>query len=286
MVTHKDIPKNIDIFTYSFPCQDLSIQGKQNGMTKNSNTRSSLLWELERIFKGIFSQNNFSQYLLPKYLLLENVKNITGKNHIESYKKWLNFLKKLGYESKTYILNAINFGSPQNRERAFCLSILKAFKDKVNFVFPKLEDIKFAKKKLSDVLLPECDQDESLLLPSLSKYKLSNPTTSSNGIKKSTLISYSKFNSESYVYYKNGIGPTLTASGANSRIKVILNEDIQNPLIRKMSAMESYMYMGFQKKDYENVKKCNLLTNEKIIYTAGNSISIQVLKEIFSRLVF
>ena len=85
-----DIPDDIDIFTYSFPCQDISNQGKQKGFKKGSNTRSGLLWEINRLLKDMHKNGKS----MPKYLLLENVKAIIQKNHINTFEYWLKQLKK------------------------------------------------------------------------------------------------------------------------------------------------------------------------------------------------
>ena len=99
----KDIPQH-DLFTYSFPCQDLSVAGKQAGLGKG--TRSGLLYECEKII----------EYCRPKYLLLENVKNLVGKKFKADFDKWLEYLEGLGYTNYWQVLNAKDYGVPQNRE--------------------------------------------------------------------------------------------------------------------------------------------------------------------------
>lgn len=91
----KKLP-DFDFFTYSFPCQDISVAGYQNGLLADSGTRSSLLWECCKII----------EYKKPKYLMMENVKNLTGKNHISSYLEFLSYLESLGYTNYWDILNA------------------------------------------------------------------------------------------------------------------------------------------------------------------------------------
>lgn len=103
----------IDLFTYSFPCQDISVAGKQEGLSKGSGTRSGLLWECEQ-----FIVNN-----KPKVLVMENVKNLVGKKFINEFNSWLGVLDELGYKSYWKVLNSKDFGIPQNRERVFCVSI-------------------------------------------------------------------------------------------------------------------------------------------------------------------
>lgn len=106
-----DIPKH-DLFTYSFPCQDLSVAGKQKGLGEG--TRSGLLYECEKVI----------EHCRPKYLLLENVKNLVGKKFKADFDKWLEYLEGLGYTNYWKVLNAKNYGVPQNRERVFVISIL------------------------------------------------------------------------------------------------------------------------------------------------------------------
>lgn len=106
-----DIPDH-DLFTYSFPCQDLSVAGKQAGLGKG--TRSGLLYECEKVIET----------KKPKYLLLENVKNLVGKKFKPQFDKWLEYLESLGYTNYWQVLNAKHYGVPQNRERVFVVSIL------------------------------------------------------------------------------------------------------------------------------------------------------------------
>ena len=111
---------DIDILTYSFPCQDLSVQGLQKGMQIDSHTRSSLVWKIADFLNILYKYEK-----LPKVLLLENVKNITSVRNKKELDKWLQFLNSLGYFNHCIILNAKDFGSAQSRERFFCISSLK-----------------------------------------------------------------------------------------------------------------------------------------------------------------
>lgn len=116
-----DLP-DMDLFTYSFPCQDLSVAGQRAGMIKGQ-TRSGLLYECEKII----------EVKRPKYLLLENVKNLVGKNFKSQFEEWLAYLESLGYTNYWQVLNAKEYGVPQNRERVFVVSILG---DHSTYVFP------------------------------------------------------------------------------------------------------------------------------------------------------
>lgn len=125
---------DIDLFTYSSPCQSFSIAGKQEGL----NGVSGLLLECE----------NFIKLNQPKVLLLENVKNLVGKKFIGDFNNWLNILDDLGYNSYWKVLNAKDFGVPQNRERVFCLSIRKDI-DNNGYNFPNSFQLN---KRLKDIL--------------------------------------------------------------------------------------------------------------------------------------
>lgn len=134
------------IMTYSYPCQDLSKAGKGAGMAKGSGTRSGLLWEVERILDECNSLNQ-----LPQVLLMENVPDVIGSKNIKHFAKWLEKLETLGYKCYWKILNAKDFGIPQNRERCFMISILGDY----YYEFP--EPIKL-EHRLKDLLEENVDE--------------------------------------------------------------------------------------------------------------------------------
>ena len=120
-----DTDKYTYICTYSFPCQDLSCAGKQRGMTKGSGTRSGLLWEVERLLKEVDN--------LPQILLMENVPAVISEKNMPDFSNWVGFLESIGYKCKFQILNAKNYGIPQNRSRCFMVSWLGDY----YYSFPK-----------------------------------------------------------------------------------------------------------------------------------------------------
>lgn len=142
----ESLPK-ADLWTYSFPCQDISVAGLQKGFDQGSGTRSGLLWEVERLLIKAKEQGT-----LPKYLLLENVKNLIGTKFKDNYEKWLSFLSSLGYTTYTKVLNAKDYGIPQNRERVFAVSILGEHKP---FEFPEKQELK---TRLKDMLEEKVDE--------------------------------------------------------------------------------------------------------------------------------
>lgn len=108
-----------DLITYSFPCQDLSVAGCKRGMEEGSNTRSSLLWEVGRLLDDMHERG-----VLPETLLMENVDAILNKKNIDQFRKWIMKLNAMGYTSSYAVLNAKDYGIPQNRKRCFMVSTL------------------------------------------------------------------------------------------------------------------------------------------------------------------
>lgn len=115
-----DTGKYCYLMTYSFPCTDLSLAGKQAGMKKGSGTRSGLLWEVERILSEIRE----SAGELPQVLFMENVPQVHADANRADFQKWIDFLADLGYVSYWQDLNAKDYGVAQNRNRCFMFSFL------------------------------------------------------------------------------------------------------------------------------------------------------------------
>ena len=128
--------REVDLFTYSSPCQDISQAGKQMGLQEGSDTRSALLW---RVADAV-------EVLHPKYLLQENVAALVSQKFMPDFQKWLDKLSSLGYVSRWARLNAKNYGVPQNRDRVFCLSMRRDVAFDYQFPEPfelltRLEDV-------------------------------------------------------------------------------------------------------------------------------------------------
>lgn len=135
------------LLTYSFPCTDLSVAGKQAGMSKGSGTRSGLLWEVERILTEIRDSNGE----LPQILFMENVPQVHSQDNMPDFRKWLDFLESLGYTNYYQDLNAKNYGVAQNRERCFMFSFLGEY----NYKFPNPIPLE---KKSKDYLEKDVDE--------------------------------------------------------------------------------------------------------------------------------
>jgi len=163
------------ILTYSFPCTDLSLAGKQEGMKKGSGTRSGLLWEVERLLTECKE--------LPQILLMENVPEVIGQNNVFDFNEWQRGLEYLGYSNYIKVLNAKDFGVPQNRNRCYMVSLLGNY----SYTFPQKQNLTL---RLKDMLEEEVDEKyylsekmiNGMIKTSFESYKLENKLKDYNGI--------------------------------------------------------------------------------------------------------
>ena len=150
-IVHTD--KYCYLMTYSFPCQDLSIAGNGAGMIKGSGARSGLLWEVERLLKECKE--------LPQMLIMENVPQILSAKNKPHFESWKRVLDDFGYKSEIEMLNAKDFGVPQNRKRCFMVSVPRGY----YYEFPKPTGCKL---RLKDIMQSNVDEkyylSEELLL--------------------------------------------------------------------------------------------------------------------------
>lgn len=202
-----DILDDVDLITYGFPCQDISNAGKQKGFTDEdgNRTRSGLFFEALRIIEDFE----------PKFAIAENVKALTSKKFTEEFKTVLESLEEAGYNNYWQVLNAKDYGIPQNRERVFIISIRKDI-DK-GFTFPKPVPLEL---RLKDLL--EDQVDDSFYLPDDMVDKLVLKPTSGDVkqvgyIKKSLNGSQHQSNT---VYDDDGIARTLTAVDYKAPLKI------------------------------------------------------------------
>ena len=273
------------LMTYSFPCTDLSIAGKMQGMSKNSGTRSGLLWEVERLLRE--SEN------LPQFLVMENVPQVHCEDNIKDFGEWISFLDSLGYVSKWQDLNSRDYGIPQNRERCFMVSYLN--KD-LKFAFPDgislnknskdileknvkdkyfLNDDKLA-KKIKAFVIDTQDLNKIIIRANteLGYYELYN-----GGV---VDLSYPKSKGRRGRVISNGlISSTITATG-NADKMVMYKSIYQDIKIRKLTPLECFRFMDVSDED---ALKMLLVNSEAQCYKqAGNSIVVAVLEAIFKNM--
>ena len=250
-----------DLWTYSFPCTDISLAGKQEGLTDGTGkqTRSGLLFEVERLLKKSVEYGN-----QPKYLLLENVKNLVGKKFKPEFDKWLKTLDGLGYNNYWKVLNAKDYGVPQNRERVFVVSIRKDV-DTQGYTFPepfKLE------RRLKDVL--ETNVDEKYYL----KQELVGCAIE-KGIGHNPVSKKFEFDG----FHENKPCPTLLAT--DYKCPKCYSDGVR---IRKLTPKECWRLMDFTDEEFEAAQNSGV-SKTQLYKQAGNSIVVSVLAGIFNNLL-
>ena len=254
----EDLP-DFDLLVYSFPCQDLSTGGLGQGMKKGSGTRSGLLWEVERILNGLSQQNR-----LPEYLLLENVKTIKADSNIEDLNQWLEFLQSIGYENDDcMLLNSLDFGIPQDRERAFIVSHLgnkldigsKIVKKEHKYVFENF----FRNDYSNPTLRAEANIAQLNSTPSRREmWRINGRELNENTIVRTITCNMDRTHCAALFPYNGEKGNTF-----------------RRPTIR-----EAFLLMGFTEQDYEKTLSLEY-SYRKMNKLIGNSIVVDVLVEIF-----
>lgn len=237
---------DFDLFTYSFPCQDISVAGYQQGLNSNSGTRSSLLWECCKIIEA----------KKPKYLMMENVKNLVGVNHRHNFNKFLHYLESIGYRNNWAILNARDYGMPQNRERVFCISSLDY---NFNYKFPKPTELKTFM----------CDMLDKNVAPSFylkDEFDLDEPITQK--------VSYCIDSN----YWK---GSSLENFLVKHRRQLVTDKIATNGKyrVRRLTPNETWRLMGCKDNDF--LKASQVVSNTSLYKQAGNSIVVNVLEAVF-----
>ncbi len=286
-----ELPEDMNILTYSFPCQDLSIarawHGSSGGINRNSNNRSSMLWQIERILK----ERKKSKKEMPRFLLMENVRNIQSKEHKANFEEWQKSLEDLGYFNHVYKLNAKNFGIPQNRVRVYMLSfyidgdisLKKRIEEFINN--NNLENFKEADKSVADLL--RTDYSNSIYKLEADANQINNTKSRRDICAKNAIL----YDYKSYI----DLVPTITTKQdrhPNSGVIKYNNKKLGKCDFRYLTPRECFMLMGFDESDFQilldnnfNSKNKNkFFSDSKLIKMAGNSIVVNVLEEIFKQI--
>lgn len=256
-VDEKTFP-HCDFLTYSFPCQDISISGVQRGIEKG--TRSGLLYEVERIV----------EHNKPKFLLMENVKNLVSKNHIKKFNDYIEKLNSLGYGSAWMVLNGADFGCPQNRERVFMFSVLGESSLEVSNKMMGVHNLKKSRTSMRGFVESTIDPKLFITPP----YEINTPKLSSV-CRMIARRSDVKYDQARRIYSIDGCSPCLTTSGSPQ----IMLDDKK---IRTLTAREGYRFMGVKDTDIDNLLTTSLSTKQHISL-AGNSICVPVMQAIFEQ---
>lgn len=297
-VKGKNLPDDIDLFTYSFPCQDLSIagawHGNNSGIDRDANNRSGMLWEVERI---LMERNNLG-LTMPKFLLMENVSNILCSTHKSNFKEWQNNLESMGYSNKIYKLNAADFGIPQKRERVYMLSVLcdGDIKQEVEkYIYENdlslpmyINKLNVKNIKLKDILRIDYTNNA---------YKKEADESQPNDTE-----SRRKIYEENDILYDGkkvvrDVVTTITTKQDRNPNSGVIEYSPQNKnksKYRYLTPRECFMLMGFDESDFQALidnnfpvtKTMDFFVASKLYKMAGNSIVVNVLEAIFRQIEY
>lgn len=253
-IHEKEIPK-YDVLCAGFPCQPFSIAGKRMGF---DDSRGTLFFEVARIVK----------YTMPKIVFLENVAGIVSHDSGKTINVIINTLVELGYVVKTKVMNAKDYGIPQNRNRWYCIAIRKDIYNK-EFKFPKKTKLKYTLETIIENDKKDGYESSKVAVMNINKYidnfKNSRRFKSNNNYIIANEIRASKCN-----FRNDGISPCLTAkmgTGGNN-IPVVVK------FSRKLTETECLKIMSFP--DWYKIRKNNMQSYKQI----GNSVVVQVIYEI------
>ncbi len=299
-----NLPDNIDILTYSFPCQDLSnvgaFHGYNLGIDRGSGSRSSLLWQVGRILSELRESNK----KLPRFLLMENVPTLLSERHFPNFSAWIEELRNLGYISKYYPLNASDFGLPQNRPRLLMISV---------FVGDNKEEIELIHEYFGSTTAEQVIEDyhrstffhqqtvKDLLRTNYSEQVLFDEAVECTP---NDTVSRRKI----WVDNPQIVLPGNVFNERMSMIRTITTKQDRNPnsgnlyfdsgikgrsKFRYLTPRECLLFMGFSDADYEKLATNNLefhkgdalFARDKIIRLAGNSIPVKLLEGIFLQIM-
>ncbi|MBS5946176.1 MAG: DNA cytosine methyltransferase [Peptoniphilus harei] len=243
-----------DILIHGSPCQDFSIAGKQKGADEGTETRSSLMWETINIIKqmGVWK---------PRIVIWENVKNVLSKHMRHNFNRYLDEMQKLGYTSNYAVLNAMDFGLPQNRNRVFTVSCL----DGTIFNFETLE-----RKPMVNIkeFLEETNEEQYIVSqPSMIKKINTNETMGINVIRD----------------YAN----TITTKQMRCPNSGVI--DLGDGRYRYLTERECWRLQGYSDEDFEAALKVHPgkpgKLNGALYKQAGNSIPTVFFESMFKQML-
>lgn len=242
-----------DILIHGSPCQDFSIAGYQKGADPGSETRSSLMWETLNIIEqmGIWK---------PRIVIWENVKNVLSKHMIHNFNNYLIKMEQLGYVNSFEVLNAMDFGLPQKRERVFTVSCIKGN----SFDFKKLE--RKSTPHIKEFLQPndEVDPKYTITQPSMLK-KIGDDGSAFSG-RLEVITDHCK---------------TITTKQLRCPNSGII--DLGNGQYRLLTELECWRLQGYSDEDYFAAAQVNGST--ALYAQAGNSIPVPIFESIFKEII-
>lgn len=295
-ITASTFPENIDVLTYSFPCQDLSVggawHGNLSGINRDANNRSGLLWEVERILLDLCNNNK----KLPEFLLMENVRNILSKRHKANFEEWQHQLEKLGYYNIVYTLNASNFGVPQTRVRTFMISVLVPKEEQKIAVEKYFKRNNLEKMYTTNTIAMKALEYYLRMDYSIGKYKIEADRSNPNDTKsRQKILQNNELIYKQGKLVKNVVGTLTTKQDRNPNPGIIEYpiHKIGKSVYRNLTPRECFLLMGFSEEDYDKVIEYGpksrgsiaFYGRERLERLAGNSIVVDVLEKIFEQII-
>lgn len=289
-----DALPDFDLMTYSSPCQDFSIAGRQRGGEKGSGTRSSLLWHCEDIIR----------VKRPRFLVMENVKNLVSERFRPLFLEWERTLSGMGYTNFTEVLNAKDYGVPQNRERVFCVSVLDGWyefphrevlrKCLRNVLEGKVSDKYFLSDKLIAGFMKRNEKHSAKGTGFIFRPK--HDSDCANAIRANAAIGATDnvvIVQRPRGFNRGGIHAIAPAVSSNSyernnldsckgggHTPMISGED---DALRRLTPRECFRLMGVSETDIDKIQAA-LISDSQQYKMAGNSIVVDVLAKIFKQL--
>ena len=269
-INPKELP-DFSLFTYSFPCKNISIAGKQASLEEGSGTQSSLIWECRKII----------QTKKPKYLMFENVANLISERHKPYFDLWCEELEGMGYVNKWAVLNGLNYGVPQRRERVIMISIREDVYD--GYELPLGTD---DSKRFIDILEP-CVEDKYFVTnPDYQDYIHKVVLSSDDKVKDKSVRLGGLFDTPTArrqagaIWDKYGVAPTLDTCQGGYRQPLV----VDGSRIRKITPKEAWRLQGMSDEDYQKAVDAGL-SNTKLYERAGRAIVVPMLEAVFKRLL-
>lgn len=304
------------ILTYSFPCQDLSTAGKQRGMAKGTNTRSSLLWEVERLLNECVE--------LPQVLLMENVIGVHGKKNIEHFNEWIRFLESKGYSSFWTDMNARDYKIPQNRNRTFMVSILGDYEYEFLKPFPlelRLKDLLedevdekyYLSDKMKNYILDMRNVQKGTKWDGRADSDVLNPNVAhtiyvrgAGGGQRAGVSNFIIDNCDGEVRVKDlkhwlteplaldeqnryirwdGTVGTITTDGSSPKHNNrVIEPSVDDVDIRRLTPLECFRLQDFDDADFEKARATGM-SDAQLFKQSGNSICVSCLYYIFKQML-
>lgn len=246
-----------DILIHGSPCQDFSRAGKRLGGDGEDKTRSSLMWETLRIIRGFGAWK-------PRVVVWENVKGVLDKDMKHSFEKYLKEMELMGYKNSYKILNAMDFGVPQKRDRLFVVSTLY---EKFDFSEIKTREL----KSINNFLEKNVAEKYIIKSPSMLSKINSNGNSTFKG----------------FLQVIEDFAWTITTYQDRCPNSGII--ELEDGNYRLLTEKECWRLMGFDDSDFEKALKANPgrigFKNNTLYHQAGNSIVVPLLEELFTAIL-